>query len=421
MGEHGEFDSAECGFAPLAADYALGELRGRKRRAFARHLEGCSACRSELVEAEILLESLREEARSPAFRAAIEPPRDLERRVLGRIAEARGTRRRSILLRAAACALLAGVAASLAVALARRGERPGGTVERGSGVAGAASSEETRARRAAEAWLLAVQEPTGAWSASRWGGHPNFDVGTTALAVLALEGSTDPAARDAARRGAAFILSSQSPGGRYGPEFVHAAYNQGLACLALARWLDRAGVEGARSRAAGREVEASLRSGLRHLAERQLPSGGWGEWVGGKPVTSEALSVWPAQALLAAEARGLGGFEAAAAAARRWIERGSAARARRNSRDPFLPSAPASLPGWREAAATLSDLFALGPAPLAERAPPRPEALLARQVREGPLAGSWDPSSDWGPASGRVQATALAALVLAGGPGEEPR
>ncbi|MGQ9591699.1 MAG: zf-HC2 domain-containing protein, partial [Planctomycetota bacterium] len=101
MGERRDFESAECGFAPLVTDYALGELRGQKRRAFARHLDGCAACRSELAEVEILLERLREEARSPTFRAALEPPRDLERRVLGRLSEARRGGRRSLVLRAA--------------------------------------------------------------------------------------------------------------------------------------------------------------------------------------------------------------------------------------------------------------------------------------------------------------------------------
>ena len=40
------------------------------------------------------------------------------------------------------------------------------------------------------------------------------------------------------------------------------------------------------------------------------------------------------------------------------------------------------------------------------------QALLASQIRAGPLEGSWDSRDPWTPAGGRLYSTALAALVL---------
>ena len=43
------------------------------------------------------------------------------------------------------------------------------------------------------------------------------------------------------------------------------------------------------------------------------------------------------------------------------------------------------------------------------------EVLLARQVVQGPLGGSWEPSDRWGHVGGRLYATAVAALTLRAG------
>jgi hypothetical protein len=40
------------------------------------------------------------------------------------------------------------------------------------------------------------------------------------------------------------------------------------------------------------------------------------------------------------------------------------------------------------------------------------EALLSRQVKEGPSAGSWEPNDLWSGYGGRVFATSMAALML---------
>jgi hypothetical protein len=42
-------------------------------------------------------------------------------------------------------------------------------------------------------------------------------------------------------------------------------------------------------------------------------------------------------------------------------------------------------------------------------------ALAAAQVKDGPHRGSWEPSDAWGPAGGRVYATAIGALILDAG------
>ena len=75
----------------------------------------------------------------------------------------------------------------------------------------------------AQDWLAAAQEADGSWQPQRWGGQPNFTVGLTALASLALIGSDEGALQgpyaDNIRRATEFLLAQQKKSGRFGPTF----------------------------------------------------------------------------------------------------------------------------------------------------------------------------------------------------------
>jgi len=80
----------------LLGPYLLGELSAEEEAELRGHLEGCAACRAELVELRQAHESLKA--------AYVPPPPELKRRVMGRLSRPR--RRRSVLLVAASLALV---------------------------------------------------------------------------------------------------------------------------------------------------------------------------------------------------------------------------------------------------------------------------------------------------------------------------
>ena len=85
--------------------------------------------------------------------------------------------------------------------------------------------------------LMSAQRADGGWSADAQNLRPRYDVGVTALVLLALM-HADPAALDgpqagAIRAGMAHLLRQQSPDGRFGGDFSGAGFTQYLAGMAL--------------------------------------------------------------------------------------------------------------------------------------------------------------------------------------------
>ncbi len=98
----------------------------------------------------------------------------------------------------------------------------------------AVTKESERAVENALAWLAAHQETAGHWDCDAHGGMRQYDVGVTALAVLAFLGAakTD---HEAAKRGLRFLIESQAKDGRIGKRYyARFPTSNAVAALALA-------------------------------------------------------------------------------------------------------------------------------------------------------------------------------------------
>jgi len=294
------------------------------------------------------------------------------------------------------------------------------------------------------AWLEASQEPDGGWDAARWGARPEFTVGVTALALLAL-GADRPAAlagprAGTLRRGLDYLVRRQAAGGRFGPEGAGTMYNHSMATLALLEaWARRP--EPAWGAAAER--------GLAFIRAEQRAAGGWGYTRGPRDAMNASVTVWQLQALNRAAALGFAGLRPGVERGLAWLEQtvnpaGNLGYRRPND-FPFgsdtltaagvlcLARAGVSadsarlarlLPAARAAAGRPAALdycreyflaAALQAADAAAGRPPRDRlraAVLAGRSRTGPAAGSWEPCDRWSGAGGRVYATAMAVLAL---------
>jgi len=128
---------------------------------------------------------------------------------------------------------------------------------------------DTAAARRGLAWLLAAQEPDGAWF-GRWGA--NYVYGTGA-AVPALIAAGIPAAAPPIRRAVQWLLAHQNPDGGWGEDlrsYVDDAWRgRGASTASQTAWALLALL------AAGEHAAAAR--GVAWLIESQRPDGGWDE------------------------------------------------------------------------------------------------------------------------------------------------
>ena len=400
-----------------------GEVPPGGARALRDHMEDCYRCREEAREIEEVLRSLRS---GPGFA----PGPDLAPSLLARIASER-TRRASTAARWIAAAALVLIAAGgvLLALLEPAGPGPAGP---------------PLLSMSAIEWLERSQEPSGGFSAARWGGRSEHDVGLTGLAALALLPHRE--AREASARAIDSILSRQSPEGRFGPDVREAAYNHGIATVAV---LEGFGAGG------GERLREPLNRALSHIRRTQH-AGGWGYAGADTEGPNTAATCWPLQALLRARSLGWSGLDGPIDEGFRYLARVADRSGRLGyrragelegdalssmgalcvllARDDL--TVPAALRGrlldqvaramvrTRPGEELYRDFFiasVAGALPADRRERWRSDARQALgllQVREGPDRGSWEPRDVWSPAGGRVYATALGALILdASGPG----
>jgi hypothetical protein len=329
------------------------------------------------------------------------------------------------------------------------GLQNGGSV----GVAKAEAGGTDAALERGLGWLLQAQEPSGGWSAARWGGQAAYDVGLSGLAILAIlnappalgEHATGaaPSPRGALARGIAFLRGQQSSDGRFGPCFPGALYNHAIATMAMLE-------------AFGRERDGALLDpidrGLGFLCRSQSSDGGWGYLGCNSEPANTAMTCWPLQGLVLARGLGFSGLDAAIRGGLRHLSRvcdesgrlgyrrageflhgpealssmgayclllakdtsvfPSASRSRLLDRVGFARPAPAGRNLYRDFF-FLSALEALQPG--GQRRLPREaiEALASEQVPSGRNRGSWEPATDaWSSAGGRLYSTAMATLIL---------
>ncbi len=312
------------------------------------------------------------------------------------------------------------------------------------------------------AWLLRSQVEDGSWDVAAHGGSPEYRVGVSALALLALAGEGagsvgEGANAEAARRAATFLRESQDrETGLLGPSGAHRLYNHGLALLALA---EVHGLDLCRRSSLGTmALRPALERGVEALARAQLPGGGWG-YAPGARTADTSVTAWQVEALDACRRTGIEVPKAVLDGARAWLRsvadeggrfgyhrrgdhpRGPAALAAAGAvaagllRVPDPPGAAdaraalllRSLPGpaaepdrtlWWHATTWLHDLATAVSEDESAQARARAgwaawgEALGKALVPSQEADGSWAPQDRYGEIGGRVYATAMSLLCL---------
>lgn len=444
-------NAAPCPREADAAASALGALPEAEQAAVARHAASCPRCAHALA---------RGRAVAARLRAAPDTPcrTDFTDQVMARLPVAAATPFRPAFwpaLARIAAGLLVLLGAAGAFLLVRDGSRPDAPgpdpLADAAQTPGAAHTPDPAAdaRAGARAWLLAAQSDDGGWRAATGNAAELYDVGVSALALLALMES-DPARLDAAsraaiRRGLDYLAARQDADGLFGPSCPGAPYNQGLATLAMLE---------ARALEDDPGWQAAARRGLAFLRAIQDPEGGWGYYGSSPGSVNSSVSIWPLIALVRGDQAGFAGLDLRPAidGGRAWLRAtvgdGGLMGYHRANESPYgfatLTAAGAvcllrtghpadrrvadtMLPAIRRAAADpnlpmdlyrtffVSEALALagadaGPDRLTESVSGN---VASAQVRAGPDAGSWEPRDAWSGIGGPVCATALASLSVA--------
>lgn len=295
-------------------------------------------------------------------------------------------------------------------------------------------------------WLQAAQESDGRWDAQAWGAQPQFGIGVSALAILALIHKeptvfSSPYA-ETVRHGIDYLIRCMDAEGLMGPAASGATYNQGLATLAL---LEAQALE------SHPEWQAAGERAVHWLIRAQHPAGGWGYVAGDQPNAS--ATIWPLQALIRAEALNDPHLRPAVERGLDWLSQSITASGElAYSTVPPANSSPATLtaagavcfllqnqdtphPAARRLMAALRRLvpgfqkdaqpnyyrqYFIGRAfelasdteSLQRLAAENEQWRATCQVASGPQAGSWNATDPWGGIGGRVYSTALASLAL---------
>lgn len=431
--------------------YVQGELSGEELERLTEHLTACPTCRQRVAELRELITRMK----------ALPPEsvnRDLAPAILARIPEtawgrgAAPTRRVRWLSRVGIGALAASVVAAALVALlysVRSPERKQASTE--GGATSAAPAEVRGEVVKALEWLAASQEEDGSWDPEKWGGQPQYEVGLSALAVLAFLGAGQTQQQghfaDSVERGLQHLMEQQDEDGLMGPAFSSALYNHGIATIALLE---------AYAITHDAALKDPITSALAFIRENQGEEGAWGYLsVGSRPNTS--VTAWQLQSLLLAGSLDWPEAREAAEKGMAWlsntVDKSGRAGYHRKGDFPYGPqnlSAMAAFclfvgdseKGDDEAEESMSRSLTWAMAQLPERvdycrwyylshalhaagvqkkgvASPQSaplaeldRSLVANQLTEGPNSGSWDPSDQWSGAGGRVYSTAMAALAL---------
>ena len=321
------------------------------------------------------------------------------------------------------------------------------------------TTETQTAVRAALSWLSSTQSPDGRWSGvSQGAGHElkildhdregagaHADTAMTGLALLAYlaNGQThraDNPHREAVRRGLDFLLRAQKPDGSLAGDakIVEAMYCHAIATFAMSEALGMTGDPLLN--------EPVQRAAAFSVAAQHPTAGGWRYQPGDVGDTSQMG--WQLMALKSAELAGVPLPSSTRQGAMKFLQSVSAGNAAglasyRPGEPPTHTMTAEALVCWqllgmkpdfpaaREAAdylaaelpdarnenyyywyyATLGLHQLQGPAWIRWNQAMR-SVLLAKQHKDGPLAGSWDPDPIWGTYGGRIFTTSLGALCL---------
>jgi hypothetical protein len=452
----GDGDVAAEAEMRLAA-FLAGELTGQERAAFERQLANDPALAALAHDLATVAQRVRTTPNAPTRRDLTDAVlAGLPAGAFGSSTGRHGARRPVVAypipaltpawwLRMAAALIAAAIGGGLFLALKPR------LIERAEHERLAADRD--RAVTDAVAWLAAAQDASGGWNAAKWGGKQDYEVSLTAMALLAVAGSTPDAtraARDATARAAAYLAGRQNADGSFGPTVEGLMYNHGIATVALLR---------AREHGVARDaaIRRALESALAFICRSQSATGGWGYRPGdhGEPNTS--ISVWQIEALRLGARAGFSYPSHNLERGMRWL----ASLARDNGT--FGYRSTTDTEGSRDALTAMGaycvltaerfggmdrgavdrirlalDRVATQPTPTRDfyenyfvtaalrtghdRLTTRlldglEKAVMGRRADAGPNRGSWDPTDRWGSAGGRLYSTALATLSLQKSPG----
>ncbi len=326
-----------------------------------------------------------------------------------------------------------------------------------------------QAVRAGLTWLVAHQAADGRFGCATFAeldppgqecdgaGNPAYDVGTTALALLALLAGADPEHQDPARQAADWLLSQlDRESGRFKRTAPDSIYEQVLATLAL--------IESHAILGGGRYGPAAS-AGLRYLEAHRNPGAAW-RYQPRDGENDASVTSWCIATYCAAVHAGLEAPAETVAEALVWFEAvtmpltgyvGYSQRGELASRMPephptkfpFYPGTALIGPALHARSAALwpprDPLTTLGLAVL-QTMPPTNDpktrdfyswfhvatvfagvdrgpaqawqkaaqtTLLKLQRKDASYKGSWDPTDVWGSMGGRICSTAFAVLTLA--------
>jgi hypothetical protein len=291
--------SFSCGHADNAVLYVTGELPDVDRAEFEGHMRECVSCRTEVENLAAIAGRLR-----PLAEPDAPVVRDVTAAVLARIPErawgeaAQASSNPTIitwplLLRAAAGLL---ILIGCSVLLMNHLSTDPGPV---GGEDAQQACLKPEAIESGLAWLVSVQEPSGAWDPAVWGGKKEFRVALTSLALLGLveqeQAATDPERARAVEKGAAFICGEQTEDGSFGSESEGRMYNHGIASVALLK---------AYAVTHNESLKDPISKGLSFINKQQLANGGWGYGSHPTEQANTSISVWQLHALITARDKG---------------------------------------------------------------------------------------------------------------------
>lgn len=335
---------------------------------------------------------------------------------------------------------------------------------------GAPGGVDSEVISGALSWLARHQRPDGSWSCAEFanacpdakcggGGEACYDVGVTALAVLAFEGAGYSHMSDgygeSVQRGLKWLSSLQDEEGCIGGREKKYLYAHAIATLAVIQ-----------------DFHMTKSPMLRQIAQRgvgfsiatQTMGGGW-RYIPERKQSDTSVTTWMALCLAAARREGIGVPETAWAGIRIWLlkktnvatgrvgyrereDRGARLAdgvekfppqeamaacgflcrlaAGRKTGDPDVSKKVAERlracpPKWDDEGRMVDQYYwffgslAATSADLGVREawdPALKRALAGRQVKEGCGRGSWEPADPWGRVGGRVYSTAMGALAL---------
>jgi hypothetical protein len=365
--------------------------------------------------------------------------------------------------------ILGAIPLSLLTALAAQQPATGMLTGRAERRAAYRNEPVQQAVRAGLTWLVAHQAADGRFGCATFAeldppgqecdgaGNPAYDVGATALALLALLAGADPEHQDPARQAADWLLSQlDRESGRFKRTAADSIYEQVLATLAL--------IESHAILGGGRYGPAAS-AGLRYLDAHRNPGAAW-RYQPRDGENDASVTSWCIATYCAAVHAGLEASAETVAEALVWFEAvtipytgyvGYSLRGESSSRMPephltkfpihfgtalvgpalharsaalWPPRDPLTTLGlavlhakpptnepkardfysWFHAATVVADA-ARGPAQAWQKA--AQTTLLRLQRKDGSYLGSWDPTGVWGSMGGRVCTTAFATLTLA--------